>query len=308
MDKRAARQAALELAERLPDQVRGPVQERLERGRRRPRWVTLGVAAGLAAVAAGLVLWVKRVFAPPAAYEFEAEAPGEPHAYPAAGSGTGWPEPPRSLEHTEILGQTNGREAASDTVSSAAFAPGDELPGERTAAAAGVTAIPPLTVAPAMRPPATPPAAAPLLGTEGTARPADLRSDAPRDHTDLDATLRFPAQRAWSPETPARPGLSPEPAAPAERPPVPFTERQAEINARLQLQQEELYAAFPGMTPHDIVACGGDLDRLAAFLSDRLRLPAADVRTRLDAILSTGPAQQEEGEGIAPDLSARSDG
>jgi hypothetical protein len=63
------------------------------------------------------------------------------------------------------------------------------------------------------------------------------------------------------------------------------------MNARLQLKQDELYAAFPAMAREDIVACDGYIDRLAQILSPKSGMDLTAVHTRLDAILRTGPDQ-----------------
>jgi hypothetical protein len=277
------------LVERLPDRVRElrpeqifdalpqravellpeAAQERLGRRRRRPRWLLIGVGIGLVVGAVWLALRLKSVLAPGFDDDYDEDEPlGEPLTYPASGSGSGWPEGARSSDHTETL---------SAGASSAA----------------------------ATSPPAPP--AAPVRFQ----RPQDLE----------DATLAFPATA--EPERPLPPDpkqalagtvwaesadVAPaQPSEPAQRPPVPFTEGQAETNARLQLQQDALLTAFPGMTRGDIVESDGDLDRLSVILASKLGEPIEDVRAKVDGILSTGVQQQQADTGIKPDLSVPQD-
>lgn len=282
--------------ELLPDAA----QQRLGRKRRRPRWLLIGAIAGLVAGGVWLALKLKSVLAPGYDDDDEDEPLGEPIAYPATGSGTGWPEGARSTQHTEIV-------------------------SERIETATA-------TAAPAP-PPAPPPAVASPHLASGGATPAGetgrLTADvpAPAERTgferpqDLDATLAFPAQRAAEPERPAPPDprqalagtvwaesrdVGPaQPSEPAQRPPVPFTESQAETNARLQLQQDALFEAFPGLSRGDLVACDGDLDRLAVMIASRQNRPIDEVRGQIDAILSTGEPQQKADAGIEPDLTVR---
>ncbi len=108
------------------------------------------------------------------------------------------------------------------------------------------------------------------------------RSPAPLDASAPDGSFYAPTSRGGD-AAPAEPSL------PAQRPVTPLSEEQAEMNARLQLKQNELYAAFPGMASEDIVACDGYLDRLTEILTPRTSMPADEVRARLDAILATGP-------------------
>ena len=331
MDTDSARELVQQLPERVrewrPEHLRAALperavnllpdaaQERLGRKRRRPRWLVLGVIAGLAVAGVWLALKVKRALAPGYDEDEDDEPLGEPLDYPATGSGTGWPDGARSRENTEVLGERSAATAA-------------------PAASASPPAPPP---APPSAPPPAPPAPPPVVTSphlaSGGATPAGetgrLAADtaAPAERTgferprDLDATLAFPAPHAAEPERPPSPDpkqalagtvwaesrdVAPaQRSEPAQRPPVPFTESQAETNAWLQLQQDALFEAFPGVTRGDLVECDGDLDRLAVIISTRLNRPIDEVRGRIDAILSTGEPQQKADTGIGPDLNVR---
>ena len=64
---------------------------------------------------------------------------------------------------------------------------------------------------------------------------------------------------------------------------------QAEMNQRLQQYQEELLAAFPEMTRHDIVACDGDLQRLAELVAPKSGMEQTAALARLQEILHATP-------------------
>jgi hypothetical protein len=81
------------------------------------------------------------------------------------------------------------------------------------------------------------------------------------------------------------------PPEPPQRPPVPFTEEQAEMNSRMQLYQDDLLNAFPQMTREDIVLSEGNLVRLAAIIAPKSGMAEANVRGRLEEILHATPAE-----------------
>ncbi|HLZ71870.1 MAG TPA: hypothetical protein VKV26_18360 [Dehalococcoidia bacterium] len=322
--------SARDLLEHLPERVRGwrpqhaldalpqsaverlpaGVQQRLGRKRRRPRWLVIGVAVGLLAVALWLGLRVKRALAPGIDEdEFDENEPlGEPLSYPAAGSGSGWPNGARSPENTEPAGNSAGAATASAAMPRPPSPPPAPPPlPENSHRGAGAAPAGQTGRLAADQP-------APPAGPTSAGRPQDLS----------DATLPFPASppasaasrplppdpkqalagTVWAESRDVAPA---QPSEPAQRPPIPFSESQAETNARLQLRQEELLAAFPGMSRSDIVECDGDLDRLAVILSTKLGRPIDEVRSRVDAVLGTGAPQQQQDTGIEPDLSVRDD-
>ncbi len=261
------RDTAYALVDRLPDPMKVLAQDKLGLKPRRSRWKTVAIVLAVTGGAAAALLMIKRVFAPGHDEEWLYSGPddlpggsGEPHAYPTAGSGTGWPEPAITREHTEMI-NTNGHS-------------GDGIhPGE----------APPAII--------TPPIAA-GSSTSATSSPAMPQPPRPTPMPPA-PTVSSPASSAMSDAATqqfSRPTM-PELAAfqPAQRPTTPFTEDQAEMNARLQLKQTELYAAFPGMSSGDIVACDGYLDRLTEILTGRTGTPGAEVRVKLDTILATGP-------------------
>lgn len=282
-------QRAVEL---LPDAA----QERLGRRRRRPRWLLIGALAGLATGGIWLALKLRSVLAPGYDEDEDEEPLGEPLSYPAAGSGTGWPEGARSSENTETAGESSA-----------------------AAAEPAAAAPPPLVAGPHLANGGATPAG--QTGRLSADTPAETRRTGFERPQDLDATLAFPLAQDAEPAQPVSPDpkqalagtvwaesrdvAAAQPSAPAQRPPIPFTESQAETNARLQLQQDVLFEAFPGITRGDLVECDGDLDRLAVIISTRLNRPIDDVRGRIDTILSTGAPQQQADAGIQPDLSVR---
>ncbi len=291
MEKDSAR----DLVERLPERMRDALpqravdllpesaQERLGRKRRRPRWLVIGALVGLAAGVVWLALRLKSVLAPGLDDDDDDEEPlSEPLSYPATGSGSGWPEGARAPEHTETLNSNNATSNA---------AGGATPTGQTGRLAADMPAAP-----------------APPTGFE---RPQDLDDATLALPETLEASSPLPpdpqqalAGAVWAESQNAAPT---QPSEPAQRPPVPFSESQAETNARLQLQQDTLLAAFPGMSRADIVESDGDLDRLAVILASKLGQPIDEVRGRVDTILSTGASQQQEDTGIEPDLSVRED-
>jgi hypothetical protein len=317
-----AKDKARDLVEKLPDPLKGMAQQKVGR-RRRPWWV---IAGAMVAAGAGLVFFVRRARAP--GYE-EEPLLGETQSYPSTGSGTGWPEPQRTPEHTETLTSANGV-SAPPVIETPHIAAGGEPSMEDEEEESPAPQVTPFPSAGARQPEtfAATGAAEPEAGTlaarsasalSAAAEGAPVTEPEAQAHRDADATrpyeqtLRFPATPDSEPGT--RPSDDPTVlreiardegvpfvrSEPAQRPEIPFSERQAEINARLQLQQDALYAAFPGMTRHDIVECDGDLDRLTVILASRLGNPVANVRDRLDTILGTGPVQHE-GPGIEPNL------
>jgi hypothetical protein len=247
-EEEMAEQSAQHLIDRLPDAAAALNPQTAGRKRGRPRWVIAG--AVLAALAA-LAFFVRRAFAPGIEVE-EEELLGDTGTHPAAGAGTGWPEPPRTPEHTEPITRSNGASAVPPLA-------------ERPAVAGGERA----TVPPSVDSQLESPAATGSPGALDTAAPGDEPGAGPEAQLPSeDATLPFPAQR----------------------PPVPVVEAQADVNVRLQSRQDALYAAFPGMTRQDIVECDGDLDRLAIILSMRTGTAVEDVRGHLNAILAAEPA------------------
>ncbi len=281
--------------------------------RKRSRWWLIGGAvAGLAAAGAAGALFVKRVLAPGADEQalfeggIETET-GPSGTHPAAGSGTGWPEP-QPPEHTEAI-------------ATAARPAGPSLPGGAEAVGAPIQEAP---AAPAPPPPAStltseppaPPAPAPTLAaTTDLPTTPDLAPEPPPQPPATPITPPPPAAESRQPAPPAADehdlssrarasqplpdGVPAPPSEPAVRPPVPFTEQQAEMNQRLQAHQDELLTAFPAMTRSDIVACDGDLARLAAAIAPRSGMDAGAVLARLQEILHAGP-----GEATNPDTLA----
>ena len=104
----------------------------------------------------------------------------------------------------------------------------------------------------------------------------------------LDLPRGTPAGRS---ELPAG-ATPPVPSEPPQRPEVPFTQEQAENNARLQLYQDALLSAFPSMTRQEIVACDGDLDMLAGMIAPAAGMTSEAARERLDTILGTSRREQ----------------
>ncbi|MHB8576457.1 MAG: hypothetical protein ACYDCQ_14130 [Dehalococcoidia bacterium] len=287
---KSLRKSAKHSAKDLRKWLRGPAQQRARQGkdfvaertgrrRRRSRWVTAGwVLAAITGAAAGLAFTWKRLAAP--GYDEEsfwdgrvderAEPVGEPHAYPSTGSGAGWPEPQRTPEHVESLNGTNGlrphQDGASSPASLAAFA------------------------APAA--PATPFAELSMAQNDGPSIVAAATYDRPviEPAAGEDRTMEFPAYSAPAGHGPGTGGATAVPSEPAQRPPTPFTEDQAENNARMQLRQNELLAAFPAMTLQDIVSSDGDLDALAETVAPAAGITAEAARARVDAILGLSPA------------------
>jgi hypothetical protein len=325
------------LVERLPDQVRAPVQQRLG-ARRRSRWWTIAwvTAAVVAGTVAALIV-VKKALAPD--YDelslYEEDEPrqqGEPVAYPAAGSGSGWPEPQRTPENTETLSsRTNGPAATTSTPSSPpaasammeASATASSTPSASPASQGGGTV--PADVGETPAPSVTSPlheGGDPRAASTDAYREAVAAEGSASQQSGVEHALR-PATGVVGPSMPAGPagpsgpplneettgragpygpgvGAPPAPPSqPAERPPVPFTEQQAQMNAQLQLHQDQLLAAFPAMTRADIVACDGDLDRLAELIQPGAGMPLDAVQARLNEILlatsdtATNPAQAE---------------
>lgn len=284
-----------------------------------PRWALVGgIVAGGAAVAA---IAVRRLFA----RGYDERPLGEPVAYPAAGSGTGFPEP-TSPEHTEQIdegvvpelhgpvapredgpagsaaGEPFFREPNSAPVESGTphIGAGGANAGEPTAAAA--PDIEDLT--PTLKMPPTLPASPaheklpPAPTPDVISAPAG--GDAPQE--------ALPPPEIAITDTPQP--LSDDPSGgttavrsePLQRAPTALSEEQAEMNARLQVRQPALYAAFPGLTPRDLVDSEGDLDRLAQTAASRSGGSPEDARARLNTILGTG-SEQKSDEGIEPNLS-----
>jgi len=298
------RLSRIDMVGSLPGPVRDLAEEKLGRRRRR-RWpIYLAVAAGFA----GAMLVLKRIFFP--GYK-EEPLLGDTYAYPAAGSGTGWPEPQRTPEHTEIARAPDPGDLA--VLDASAIAPdGTLMQREAELAAATGDALPPAALAKgtpsgtSMGEGLTAPTAEPVpsLSRESTGTAATGRID-----TDAGTVVRPSAMSTGS--TVSAPGpvrqemgvdtVPAPPSPPAQRPETPLSEAQTEVNARLQMKQEELYAAFPGMTRHDIVQSDGDLDVLALRFAERTAAEPARVRQRLDEILGTGTDQQSE-HSLRPDL------
>jgi len=168
-----AKQDAQSLIDSLPAVAAALDPQDAGRKRGRSRWVIVG--AVLAALAA-LAFFARRAFAPGIEVE-EEELLGEAGTYPAAGSGTGWPEPQRTPEHTETIDRSNGASAAPTAVD-----------GEAAAAASSAGAQP---ESPAAAAPTAAPAAAAHGDEPGAASEAGLPAE--------DATLPFPAQRPPAP-------------------------------------------------------------------------------------------------------------
>jgi hypothetical protein len=80
---------------------------------------------------------------------------------------------------------------------------------------------------------------------------------------------------------------------------VPFTEQQAEMNQRLQLNQDALFAAFPEMTGQDIVASDGDLTRLAEIVAPKSGSDQATALARLQEILHATPEEATNPDTVA---------
>jgi len=95
---------------------------------------------------------------------------------------------------------------------------------------------------------------------------------------------------------PAAAAFTAVPSEPAQRPPTPLSEQQAEMSAWMQTHQQQLYDAFPGLTPRDLVESEGDLDRLAALAATRSGLTLDAARTRLKELLSA-PSDENVGDG-----------
>lgn len=270
-----------------------------------PRWALIG--GGLAAASAAAAIVARRLFR--GGYD---ERPlGEPVSYPAVGSGTGFPEP-TSPEHTEsvdrgIVTELRGPIApredgpANSVVGEPFFEPSSALPEDNETPhvaagsdSAGAAAFTPLR--PQDAPDATPrmPPLAPL---------APLPPLPPLHEQEQRRIEMTETPRPLSPDDPANVDGSFTAVAsePLQRAPVPLTEQQAENSARIQGHQNQLYAAFPGLTPGDLVESDGDLDSLALIAAERARINPDNARTRLDAILNTG-AEQHENAGIEPDL------
>lgn len=317
VDEGRGRLAASDLIDRLPDPARQQARTRIA-PRRRRRPAILWALAGIFATAGLVVLW-KRAIATRKAYDEEPFGFKEPHAHPAAGSGTGWPEAQRTPEHTE--GPQDEREAGATVhehdagwVAEASTA---SMPEHRRSRRQG--SRPEELEEPhgssEMQNGSMPRAAvasAPHVGAAGVPEPLEQAGGLPggsyaahlrAGEYDNGAASLPSGVAAQGPSgisadgtpdgvssTPVEDGAPLPPSEPPQRPPIPFTEQQAEMNARLQTHQDELYSAFPRMAPEDIVVCDGDLDHLTTILIGRTGADSVEVRARLDGILGNTPA------------------
>jgi hypothetical protein len=286
-DRLPDRDTAFGWVDRLPDPIKDRANERLGR-KRRSRWWTAGIMVAIVAGVAGALMLVKKAFAP--GYEEEPLYRGgtEPGGaggaviYPTQGSGIGWPEPQRTPENTEMVdrhsltgaavhGDHDGNAGASPKTASSRLSTGNGASG------------PIMSETPSPNVP------------EVHISRAGKRTSATRSEqaaaSGVAAAAREPAGSFYALESQGGDAALPQRSQPAQRSEVPLTEEQSEMNARLQLKQDELYAAFPAMTREDIVACDGYIDRLAQIIGPKSGTDVIAVHTRLDAILRTGPDQ-----------------
>ena len=285
-DRLPDRDTAFGWVDRLPDPIKDRANEKLGR-KRRSRWWIAGIIVATVAGVAGALMFVKKALAPGYDEEplyrggTEPGGAGEPVIYRAQGSGSGWPEPQRTPENTEMVdrhsltgaavhGGRNGNAGATPVVASSHLSAG-------SGASAPIMAESP----------------SPNVPEVHTSR-AGKRTSATRSEqaaaSGVAAAAREPVGSFYALESRGD-AAAPQPSEPAQRPKLPLTEAQAEMNARLQLKQDELYAAFPAMAREDIVACDGYIERLAEALAPKSGLDVTAVRARLDAILRTGPNQ-----------------
>jgi hypothetical protein len=286
-DRLPDRDTAFGWVDRLPDPIKDRANEKLGR-KRRSRWWTAGIIVATVAGVAGALMLVKKVFAPGYDEEplyrggTEPGGAGEPVIYPAQGSGSGWPEAQRTPDNTEMV----DRWAMTGTA----------VNGDRDGKATGtpVMASPHLSTDNGASGPIMAESPSPNVPEVHISR-AGKQTSATRPEqaaaAGVAAAAREPAGSSYALESRGGDSSAPQPSEPAQRPEVPLTEAQAEMNARLQLKQDELYAAFPAMAREDIVACDGYIDRLAQILAPKSGMDVTAVRERLDAILGTGPAQ-----------------
>lgn len=88
---------------------------------------------------------------------------------------------------------------------------------------------------------------------------------------------------------PAAAAFTAVPSEPAQRPPTVLSEQQAEMSAWMQTHQQQLYDAFPGLTPRDIVESEGVLDRLAAIAAERAGMTLDEAWARIKELLAAPP-------------------